>query len=72
MFLFEALLKLKATNGVCARETRFVKAACLPDTALPYGKECTISGWGATEECKRNVLYLAAPSAYPNTQKCVT
>uniref|UniRef100_A0A668ARJ3 trypsin n=1 Tax=Myripristis murdjan TaxID=586833 RepID=A0A668ARJ3_9TELE len=64
-----ALLKLKATNGVCARETRFVKAACLPDTALPYGKECTVSGWGATEECKGNVLYLSAPSAYPNTQK---
>ncbi|XP_068183573.1 hyaluronan-binding protein 2-like [Antennarius striatus] len=44
-----ALLKLSDTDGVCAHETQFVKAACLPDAPLPDGIECTISGWGATE-----------------------
>lgn len=29
-----------------------MKSACLPDGQLPDGLECTISGWGATEECK--------------------
>lgn len=43
------LLRLSGSNGVCANETQFVKAACLPDVQLPDGKECTISGWGATE-----------------------
>uniref|UniRef100_A0A3B4Z7W3 trypsin n=1 Tax=Seriola lalandi dorsalis TaxID=1841481 RepID=A0A3B4Z7W3_SERLL len=45
-----ALLKLEGTGGVCANETQFVKTACLPDAPLPDGMECTISGWGATEE----------------------
>ncbi|XP_017279721.1 hyaluronan-binding protein 2 [Kryptolebias marmoratus] len=45
-----ALLKLKGTEGFCANETQFVKTACLPDAQLPDGMECTISGWGATEE----------------------
>lgn len=45
-----ALLKLKVTDSAyCAKETRFVKAACLPDEPFPAGKECVISGWGATE-----------------------
>ncbi|KAF5896509.1 hyaluronan-binding protein 2-like [Clarias magur] len=46
-----ALLKLKAAseNGLCARETRFVKAACLPPNPLPDGMECAISGFGVTE-----------------------
>uniref|UniRef100_A0A665WVQ2 trypsin n=1 Tax=Echeneis naucrates TaxID=173247 RepID=A0A665WVQ2_ECHNA len=44
-----ALLKLQGTNGVCANETQFVRTACLPDGQLPDGRECTISGWGATE-----------------------
>lgn len=39
---------------MCANETQFVKVACLPDTQLPDGKECTISGWGVTEQCKAN------------------
>ncbi|XP_019737589.1 hyaluronan-binding protein 2-like isoform X2 [Hippocampus comes] len=45
-----ALLRLEGTDGVCANETQFVKAACLPEEALDDGEECTISGWGATEE----------------------
>uniref|UniRef100_A0A671X2C4 trypsin n=1 Tax=Sparus aurata TaxID=8175 RepID=A0A671X2C4_SPAAU len=45
-----ALLKLKVTDSpYCAKETRFVKSVCLPDQAFPAGKECVISGWGATE-----------------------
>lgn len=47
-----ALLRLEGADGVCANETQFVKIACLPDVPLPDGKECTISGWGATEDCK--------------------
>lgn len=65
------LLRLSGTNGVCANETQFVKTACLPDAQLPDGTECTISGWGATEESdygsnhllKANVLLI-------NQEKC--
>ncbi|XP_026770832.2 hyaluronan-binding protein 2 isoform X2 [Pangasianodon hypophthalmus] len=47
-----ALLKLKTVSedGLCARETRFVKAACLPPGPFPDGIECTISGYGVTEK----------------------
>ncbi|XP_013870623.1 hyaluronan-binding protein 2 isoform X2 [Austrofundulus limnaeus] len=45
-----ALLRLKGTKGFCASETQFVKTACLPDAQLPDGMDCTISGWGTTEE----------------------
>ncbi|XP_046889014.1 hyaluronan-binding protein 2 isoform X2 [Hypomesus transpacificus] len=44
-----ALLKLKGMNGRCAKETRFVKTACLPNHKFPAGTECVISGWGVTE-----------------------
>ncbi|XP_028286348.1 hyaluronan-binding protein 2 [Parambassis ranga] len=45
-----ALLRLKVTdNPYCAKETQYVKSACLPDQMFPAGKECVISGWGATE-----------------------
>ncbi|CAN9509257.1 unnamed protein product [Ophioblennius macclurei] len=45
-----ALLKLRVTDSpYCAKETRFVKTVCLPEQAFPSGKECVISGWGATE-----------------------
>ncbi|XP_061601620.1 hyaluronan-binding protein 2-like [Cololabis saira] len=44
------LLRLKGTEGFCANETQFVKAACLPDVQLSDGMPCTISGWGVTEE----------------------
>uniref|UniRef100_A0A3Q4B1P9 trypsin n=1 Tax=Mola mola TaxID=94237 RepID=A0A3Q4B1P9_MOLML len=61
-----ALLRLKESSGVCATETQFVKAACLPEDELPDATECTISGWGATEESslgsnhllKANVLLI--------------
>ncbi|XP_051508222.1 hyaluronan-binding protein 2-like [Myxocyprinus asiaticus] len=44
-----ALLKMKATNGVCAKETQYVKIACLAEEPFADGTECSISGWGATE-----------------------
>ncbi|XP_035519572.1 hyaluronan-binding protein 2-like [Morone saxatilis] len=66
-----ALLRLSGTDGVCANETQFVKTACLPDAQLPDGKECTISGWGATEESQygSNNL-LMANVLLINQQKC--
>ncbi|XP_034564218.1 hyaluronan-binding protein 2-like isoform X1 [Notolabrus celidotus] len=45
-----ALLQLKVTdNPYCAKETRFVKTACLPNMRFDSGTECVISGWGVTE-----------------------
>ncbi|XP_063819400.1 hyaluronan-binding protein 2 [Pseudophryne corroboree] len=44
-----ALMKLKKVNGKCARETQYVKTACLPDQEVSPGKICLISGWGMTE-----------------------
>ncbi|KAJ8248414.1 hypothetical protein GJAV_G00241780 [Gymnothorax javanicus] len=45
-----ALLKLKGPDDHCTKETKFVKTVCLPNTTLPAGTECSISGWGATEK----------------------
>lgn len=45
-----ALMKLKKSDGMCARETRNVKTACLPDPEFSPGKICQISGWGMTEQ----------------------
>lgn len=51
-----ALLQLKATNGLhCAKETQFVKTACLPKQAFSSGTECTVSGWGVTETRKHDI-----------------
>lgn len=48
-----ALLQLKATNRpYCAKETQFVKTACLTKQAFSSGTECTISGWGVAETRK--------------------
>lgn len=49
-----ALLRLKDKNGHCAVESQFVKTACLPSKEFPDGTECSISGWGATENCKQD------------------
>ncbi|XP_035389436.1 hyaluronan-binding protein 2-like [Electrophorus electricus] len=53
-----ALLKLKAVDGVCAKETRFVKTACLPEDTLPDGMECSISGYGTTEHSEKGSTQL--------------
>uniref|UniRef100_A0A8C1SAF5 trypsin n=1 Tax=Cyprinus carpio TaxID=7962 RepID=A0A8C1SAF5_CYPCA len=53
-----ALLKLKATNGECAKETQFVKAVCLPKEPFADGTECSISGWGATDTSEYGSVHL--------------
>ncbi|XP_022598048.1 hyaluronan-binding protein 2-like [Seriola dumerili] len=48
-----AMLQLKVTDKpYCAKETRFVKTACLPRQTFSSGTECVISGWGVTETQK--------------------
>ncbi|KAG7325061.1 hypothetical protein KOW79_011377 [Hemibagrus wyckioides] len=55
-----ALLKLKPVteDGLCARETRYVKSACLPPGPFPDGMECSISGFGVTEKDERGSKQL--------------
>lgn len=53
-----ALLRLRSENGTCANETQFVKSICLPEGPFPDGSNCTISGWGATENCKPELILL--------------
>ncbi|XP_028983503.1 hyaluronan-binding protein 2 [Betta splendens] len=66
-----ALLRLQGTAGVCATETQFVKAACLPDAPLPDGMECTISGWGVTEQEQYGANHLLkAEVLLINQEKC--
>lgn len=65
--LCSGLLRLRSNDGVCATESQFVKAACLPDAQLPDGMECTISGWGATEGCKIMFTYQAYKAANDRT-----
>lgn len=66
-----ALLRLKDTDGVCATETQFVKTACLPDAQLPDGIECTISGWGATEDSDLGSNHLLEANVLLiNKEKC--
>ncbi|XP_028845129.1 hyaluronan-binding protein 2 [Denticeps clupeoides] len=48
-----ALLRLKAVDGHCANETKYVKTACLPTVSFTNGTKCTISGWGVTEKDER-------------------
>uniref|UniRef100_A0AAQ6IL87 trypsin n=1 Tax=Anabas testudineus TaxID=64144 RepID=A0AAQ6IL87_ANATE len=66
-----ALLRLRGTAGVCANETQFVKAACLPDVPLPDGTECTISGWGVTEQASYGTNHLLQANVLLiNQEKC--
>ncbi|XP_076154893.1 factor VII-activating protease-like [Alosa pseudoharengus] len=51
-----AMLRLKGPKGQCTKETRFVKTACLPSGPLPDSTECSISGWGATEQGNNQLL----------------
>ncbi|CAL8258326.1 unnamed protein product [Lota lota] len=44
-----AVLRLRSKNGSCTEETQFVKSICMPEGLMPDGSECTVSGWGATE-----------------------
>ncbi|KAM8851853.1 hyaluronan-binding protein 2 [Synchiropus picturatus] len=66
-----ALLRLEGSDGVCANETQYVKAACLPTGDLPDGMECTISGWGATEDSQYGSNHLLeAEVLLINQEKC--
>ncbi|KAK2824054.1 hypothetical protein Q5P01_021229 [Channa striata] len=66
-----ALLRLRGNNGACANETQFVKAACLPGAPLPDGIECTISGWGMTEQSRYGSNHLLQANVLLiNQQKC--
>uniref|UniRef100_A0A8C5H769 trypsin n=1 Tax=Gouania willdenowi TaxID=441366 RepID=A0A8C5H769_GOUWI len=66
-----ALLKLRGNNGVCANETQFVKTACLPNSQLPDGMECRISGWGATEQSDYGSNHLLEANVLLiNQEKC--
>ncbi|XP_059509029.1 hyaluronan-binding protein 2-like isoform X2 [Stegostoma tigrinum] len=52
-----ALVKIKQVNNHCAKETKYVKTACLPESDFQPGTECHISGWGQTEtEASSNQL----------------
>ncbi|XP_075114230.1 factor VII-activating protease [Leptodactylus fuscus] len=55
-----ALIKLKKSEGGCAKETRSVKTACLPDREFSPGKICDISGWGMTELGRTDYLLDAS------------
>ncbi|XP_029954773.1 hyaluronan-binding protein 2 [Salarias fasciatus] len=68
-----ALLKLKVTDSpYCAKETRFVRTACLPDRPFPAGKECVISGWGATEAYSYSPQLLNARVFLISEDRCKT
>ncbi|XP_069756052.1 hyaluronan-binding protein 2-like isoform X2 [Narcine bancroftii] len=52
-----ALMKIKQVNGHCAKETKYVKTACLPESDFQPGTGCHITGWGQTEtEASSNQL----------------
>ncbi|XP_077470117.1 factor VII-activating protease [Stigmatopora argus] len=66
-----ALLRLEGSDGFCANETQFVKAACLPEGPIDDGEECTISGWGATEESDYGSNHLLEANVLLiNQEKC--
>ncbi|XP_040923039.1 hyaluronan-binding protein 2-like [Toxotes jaculatrix] len=68
-----ALLKLKVTdNPYCAKETHFVKTVCLPDQTFPAGKQCVISGWGATETQDYSSQLLNARVLLISEERCKT
>ncbi|XP_076008004.1 factor VII-activating protease-like [Genypterus blacodes] len=66
-----ALLKLKVTDSpYCAKETRFVRTACLSTKAFPPGKECVISGWGKTENTVYSPQLLNARVLLISDKRC--
>ncbi|XP_068610391.1 hyaluronan-binding protein 2 [Brachionichthys hirsutus] len=68
-----ALLKLNVMdNPYCAKETRSVKTACLPDQAFPARKECVISGWGTTETQRYSSHLMNARVFLISDERCKT
>ncbi|KAG7325062.1 hypothetical protein KOW79_011378 [Hemibagrus wyckioides] len=68
-----ALLKLKnvTEDGLCARETRYVKSACLPPGPFPDGMECSISGFGVTEKDTHSTQLLDTKILLINQSRCM-
>ncbi|XP_051883883.1 hyaluronan-binding protein 2-like isoform X2 [Pristis pectinata] len=65
-----ALVKLKSVDGWCAKETKYVKAACLPTGNLPLSSDCHISGWGLTERGNSSDYLLEASVKLISQQSC--
>ncbi|KAK0135516.1 Coagulation factor XII [Merluccius polli] len=65
-----ALLRLKSNKGTCAKETQFVRKICLPESPMHDGSECTISGWGATENALYSDHLLDAKVLLINHETC--
>uniref|UniRef100_H3DNH7 trypsin n=1 Tax=Tetraodon nigroviridis TaxID=99883 RepID=H3DNH7_TETNG len=66
-----ALMELQVTDAPhCAKESRFVRTVCLPDQMFPAGKECVISGWGATETQRYSSHLLNARVFLISDQRC--
>ncbi|KAK1881795.1 Hyaluronan-binding protein 2 [Dissostichus eleginoides] len=67
-----AMLQLKVTDKpYCAKETRFVKTACLPQHPFDNDTECVISRWGVTETQKYGTnLLLDARALLISQEKC--
>lgn len=59
-------------DGLCARETRYVKAACLPPGPFPDEMECTISGYGVTEKGVASLAFSLSLSHLKNQQHLLT
>ncbi|XP_051925481.1 hyaluronan-binding protein 2-like [Hippocampus zosterae] len=66
-----ALLQLQVTHDQhCARESRFVRAVCLPRQHFPAGKECVVSGWGSDGNSSRSNDLLDAYVSLISEQTC--
>ncbi|KAF7666535.1 hypothetical protein LDENG_00102980 [Lucifuga dentata] len=66
-----ALLKLKVMDSpYCAKESRYVRIACLPEKPFPAGKECVVSGWGATENRLYSSQLLNARVLLISDERC--
>ncbi|XP_059509027.1 hyaluronan-binding protein 2-like isoform X2 [Stegostoma tigrinum] len=65
-----ALMKLQSVGGECSKETKYVRAACLPDVVLPLNSECYISGWGVTEAGNGSQYLLEASVKLISQRSC--
>ncbi|XP_078420829.1 factor VII-activating protease-like isoform X1 [Cetorhinus maximus] len=65
-----ALLKLRSVGGQCSKETKYVRALCLPDVELPLSSECYIAGWGTTESGNSSKYLLVASVKLISQRSC--
>ncbi|XP_048450123.1 hyaluronan-binding protein 2-like, partial [Rhincodon typus] len=64
------LMKLQSVGGECSKETKYVRAACLPDVELPLNSACYISGWGVTEAGNGSQYLLEASVKLISQRSC--